>query len=432
MVTRGPIGNQRITNSGLANRTDRRLQGIAEAKAAQFETSLAVDGVVAFLWNKVKGTTQCTCRGLSSRPFNQPLKGVSTPKSPAVNGVVSSSGNGTSNVGTAGKFTYVGEHLTRQNLDGFLASKHYDKPSYKKQALDSKTTEDFHEQTGDYNDDFDIVEALENEEVEAATNILGPSLGLPSRTSGCPICLGAGTVDTWQLYNGQRIVLDYSTRYDLDLGGSTIEPEQPASFVVYDGMQIRWKNVNFPHMWRSLLRLAVFNRGKMVDPDEYALYLVMSTAPNTLIPLTFNSLVAMNQTTFGVASVDVIITPLVDKLKFTHVEALFSLGDAVIIQMPEVEVGDDSQFADWNLTITIEVSANVELRESSYIVDGKYKRVWKVVSINRKMTAAGKSFGYSVSARALHPTEKAYVMLNVLGKPLDPFSSIVDDLIDEL
>lgn len=434
MVSRPPHHTKRPGNTGLAYRADRRLQGIADLKAAQFETSLAVDGVVAFIWNKVKGTTMCTCTGTSDRDFNQPLGSVHPDAD--LPGVKTS--HTRPPIGTRGQFTYIGEgDVTFNNMDGYLRGKHYDKPSYEKQTLPSDTVLDILDETGDFKDEFDILNALNDPsdgEPKAATNLNGPTLGFPSRSSGCPICYGIGTVDTWQLYNGERIVLDYSTRYDIDLGGSTVEPEQSAAFIVYSGMEITWSHVNFPSLWRSLLRLAVYNRGRLIDPDEYDLFYVLASHPNTLNPLTFETLQALNgHTTFVEGStVRVVLRPRVERLKFTHIEILFQLGDPVVIQMPELDVGDDSQFADWNLNVSFEVSASVSLRESSYIVDGKYKRVWKVTSINRRLTATGKSLGYLVNVRALHPTEKAYALLNVLGKPIDPFTTIVDDLLDDL
>jgi hypothetical protein len=110
-------------------------------------------------------------------------------------------------------------------------------------------------------------------------------------------------------------------------------------------------------------------------------------------------------------------------LVFSHIEIVFSLGDVVRMQIPDMEVPNEDEYVDWNLSTNFELPSDVEIRENSYLVEGKYTRTWKVTQINRKLTARGKSFGYAVGVRALHSFERQFFMFNILGKPRDPFSN---------
>lgn len=447
MVTRsGWRGSKRTSSYGLAERADRRLQDITNRYQEKFETALAVDGVSAWIWNKVKGTIPCSCRGFSLRDRYDISRsrqgGVAVGDVTIQNDDSYHNAKEPQSVDTKGQFVYTGEEITKQKLTGRLTENIVNETPQNKIEQPSNITLKYLNETGDYTDEEDIFDAMDNdsfpdENVSDSNNGATPYIELPlTRTSTsvmCPICLGMGTVDAWTLYGGQRIILDYSSSHPLDLDNASIEKTQPATFTVYDDSNLQWDNVRLPVLWNRLLKLNVYHRGEVVDSSKYTLYYIHPSAPNTRNVLTKNTLATLNNSLLlsNNNRLKISIVPKQSELKFTHIELLFQLNDSVYIQMPELEMADESEFADWNLNVTVEMSAKISARESSYFTESKYKRVWKITSINRKMTAAGKSFGYQVNAHALHPQEKAFTLLNVLGKPIDPFSSMVDDLLED-
>jgi len=450
MVTRsnGYNGTRRNTVNGLANRTDKRVQGLADLHSRRFDTALAVDGAVAHVWNRIKGTTQCTCRGLPNIPDSMAIDNSGTYGTDATVTKAPDTYDVSRNrpvLDRKGKFSYGGETLTVQRKDAHLAKNSIFEPYGSKQNDTSTFTNKLHNQTGDYVDtdnisldgdsDFDdILTALEAEP-KGATNIPGISTtGNSTPLISCPICFGYGTMDSLELYNGFRILLDASTKYDLDLNGSDIEGTQPATFSLYETDSVIWNNVGFPTQWNKVLRVTMFNKGAVVSDSDYSLYFVHPSAPATMNPCNQIDLQAMNNSSLFLTSnvVALHVVSNVDKLMFTHIEILFQLGDTVRVQLPDIEMANDSEYADWNLNSTFELSSHIQLKDSSYIVEGKYRRVWKVTSLNRKLTAAGKSLGYSASVRALHSMEKAFALLNVFGEPIDPFSTIIDDLLEDI
>lgn len=431
-------------NSGMSKRADDRLDAVVDAHAAKFKTALAVDGSVAFIFNKHKGITACTCRGFQN--LNGAARhevrsaGHETPR-----GEVNLQSNGVRTADVPQSMIQgvrqVSGLIRRDNLDQYLELKNQSDPI--KQKIEGKQSED-----DGFTDDpsQDVLDALTDnqsmvysgdgdplKDILNADNDGNSSTHLfSSGMVACPICFGAGFVDTWRLYNGERILLDASNRYNIEIYNDVDidETAQPAVYSIRERSWLEWTNVDFPLSWNHLLRLAVFNRGKLVSPDSYNLYFEHRAQPGVRNRLTYEALRALNNGPLlrNSNKLKIIIESnlgMNEALVFTHVEIMLHLGEATRIQVPEMDVPNEDEFVDWNLNATFELPSDIDIRENSYIVEGKYRRVWKVSTVNRKVTARGKSFGYSVGARAIHSFERQFVLMNVLGKPIDPFSTSI-------
>lgn len=428
---------QTPNNQGMARRVDNRLDGIVNSQAARFKTALAVDGSVAFIYNKRRGVISCTCRGMRNlNGFITHELGISGHEVDAdsVQFVKNS------NMHTA--ISFEGEDIVKQ-VGGLNPSQLDDYFSLRNETIVDKI---------EGNDDYftednapDILEALFDDSVApvfsgdgdpmrdilATTNLAnGTEQALSPSYIACPICYGSGYVDSWTLFNGVRIVLDASNTFQIEIDNdvSIDSDAQPAVYSIRERSAIQWNEVSLPSSWRHLMRIALFNKGEEVPKSDYIMYFIHPSAPGVKNVLNYQTLSLLNNG--NLLSADNKVSILIESLKgpdypliFTHGEMLFSLGKPVMMQVPEAEIPNDDEFADWNLNLTFEMEAGVELRENSYIVEGKYTRVWKVSSINRKESARGKSFGYSVSVRALHSFERQYALMNVLGKPRNPFVS---------
>lgn len=445
MVTIGRRGIRSLqtpSNSGMSRRADNRLDAIVDAQASKFKTALAVDGSVAFIFNKHKGITACTCRGyqnLNGIPRHETRSaGHETPRGDVA--------EHTSEHRSAAVFQspkgvrQVDGLIKPENLDTYLDMQNY------AFNLTSKI-EDLTDVSGFVDDpNVDVLDALADgsevpiysgdgdpmRDLIASTNLGNSSeLALSPSMVACPICFGAGFIDSWRLYNGERILLDASQRYDIEITNDVELDDslQPVAYSIYERSTLTWKNVAFPTSWRHLLRLAVFNKGKRLPTDSYKLYFEHSSAPGVRNELTTATLKALNngnllrqdnKLTIHIESSLGSDFPLI----ITHAEIMLHLGEIVRIQMPEVIVPNEDEFVDWNLNLSAEMSPDVNIKENSYLVDGKYKRVWKVSSVNRKMSARGKSIGYSVDMRAIHSFERQWMLMNVLAsKPIDPFNT---------
>jgi len=445
------------SDQGLSRRADKQLNWAADSHSAKFENALAVDGSVAFIWNKSKGSIVCTCRGFQNRVggAQDELVGGTTSATTDIVNVINESGGGIGHstvsspteVNSDG-FTYVGESITADNLDDFFSGRTVEESATDKIKQDSSLVDRLNKGTGDYPGSGDIIDALSDgygdvttldEDGDPLFNAVSLNHGNPTQLLTptmvlCPICFGYGTVDSWSIYNGQRVILDASGQFKTTMTDVEIDDSQPVKLLIQPGSNVTWSAVGIPQVWRHLIKLSVYDMGKLLAPSDYKLSFIHPSAPTVSTTLDYETLKQLNSSALLATGNTLTITlePVDTKpLEFTHIEFLFSLGDVVKLQMPEIDVPNQDEFADWNLNATFEMSSRVTIKENSYITEGKYKRVWKVETVNRKLTSAGKSYGYSVSGRALHSFEKAFGLMSVFGKPSDPFSDKIDEQIDD-
>ena len=452
-------------NQGLARRADRVIDGLADVKASQFQTSLMVDGVVAAVWSRESGAVACSCRTTTESVTDLIDSGTiidsdSIPVSTQVSNSaqdsadISRSTSSFSDNDGSGSYTYVGNQHTRSGLDALFADT-YDMDIVSRIQPSDEDIEGIIEATGEDPSGLDLIEALDidndgsidtgDADGDPLLQVLEAGGGITSDTQpfspsmiNCPICFDSGRMDAWRIYGGERIILDLSTRYTVVSHNFDL-PEDgplPQQIEIWQDGHFTWTSVSFPRMWENLVRMVVFDRGRVVSAVEYVLEYSTPANPNVFTELTYAALSNMNNGSVLKTSnkLNIRISPRWDdSLFFTHIEILILTTDLPRIQVPEITVPNDSEFADWNLSATFEVSANARIKATSIISEAKYNRVWKVTSLNRKLTASGKSSGYQVDCRAIHSFERQYLLANIFGRPIDPYALAlaVDDEMDE-
>ncbi|QIG70353.1 hypothetical protein EVB87_253 [Rhizobium phage RHph_N28_1] len=437
-IGRGNIRSRMTSgNQGMARRVDNKLDAVVDAYAARFKTALAVDGSVAFIYNKHEGVVACTCRGFRN------LSGI-------VRHDIGLSGHETDRGDSSFTKDQKVHTSSSNNLIGGLKQVGSLKPDEldhlfqnRNETVVEKISESAEDEGFTADGSADLIDAMFDNgpannfsgdgdpmtQIIAATNLGNSSdFAYSPHMVACPICFGAGYVDTWKLYNGERIVLDASNRYEIETYNDVVldDDNQPAVYSIRERSTLQWNNVAIPTSWRHLIRLKVFNGLQEVPQDAYTLYYEHPSQPGVRNLLTYQNLNLLNNKPilFNSNKLTIYIESNLGydyPLVITHVEMLFSLGEAVRVQVPEADVPNEDEYVDWNLNVQLELPSDVEIRENSYVVEGKYQRVWKVTQINRKMTARGKSFGYSVGVRALHSFERQYSLMNVFGIVRNPF-----------
>lgn len=453
------------SNQGMARRADKRLDSTVNSAAARFETALAVDGVFCVVWNRTSGSRSCSCQEStsSSASFSGFQPTIMDSSKVSTNVVINADGE-EQTVRTSGAsvsvdvlhddlYQYVGENLTRDGLDGYFQGRTVNETTRQRINPDEGDFyQDFTDETGDAPVGGDLLEALSEDGIYAdfdadddpLIDVVNPYGALPtdsttgqgdnmlnSVTLACPVCVGTGRVDAWQPFNGTRQVLDI-THPGIEIGDASFSDDtQPQVLEIPQNGTVSWNNVILPIAWEHSMALRVFHEGVLlVDGRDYTLEYELVTATGTWLPLTMNTLSSLRKNATSVYHLNIRLTAN-RLLMFTHVLIVLADGFLPKIQVPELNIPNNSEFIDWELNVQFEVSSKVELRENSYINEAKYGRLWKISAVNRKISAAGKSFGYQVDARAIHSFEKAALALKMFGEYIDPFSMGVDEEMDD-
>ena len=390
--------------SGLARRAENRLAAVADAYAAKQETALAVDGVPLFIWNKHDGRYLCNCSN------DNALNGLTATNK------LDASGKSVSIISTGKKskrnrFTpvdsLVRDETTNSNAsdtfltgprDKILGQDYADVRKSKFDYADELISKSVNKHSGDLADSLDAF----NEADDMIT----------SKVITCPICLGSGKIDSWQPAGGNRLLFELSNRYAKDMNIDILDGNVPRFYMSAKGY-IEWE-FDLPITWLTLERATLFDGMNAIPRSAYRLQLTLpdDTVIENLNKNALRSLKGDYTLTEGKCKLK--LQPLDgNELFATHFDLIYMNAAPFRGQLPEIEIPYEDEFADWNLTINIELTAKAILREGSYICDGKYKRVWKVDAFSPKRLANNQVIGYTATLRALHSFEKLFVLFNM-------------------
>jgi len=406
---------QTSSSSALAARAEKRLDNIVESYAARVESALMVDGVQMLIWNRQRGRYRCACEAGSGKAFAAEDTSISqsAPESEADDTVVSTTTltgkptrSETSNT-SGGRFFPVDNELStggsstaRQRIlkedDGRLNPVYNEAEQRRNDTRQDDITDD--SLSGALN-------ALDEADDLMAGNIVN-----------CPICFGSGFTDAWQPDKGIRLPLDLSGRFPTKSTAETLDSGDVPKFQLTGNQSITW-TFRLPAAWQQLLRASLFNDDSIVAPSKYVATLKLYGS-SSAVPLTNQLLRSLrNDPDVAAGPVELRLQAKPGTaLQATHFDFVYMTGELTRGQMPEVEVPYEDEFPDWNLNVSIELSPKANVKEGSYIVDNKYKRVWKVDSYSRKQTASGKAFGTTATMRVLHPFEKVFTLMNVFRR----------------
>lgn len=398
---------QTPANSGIAARAEARLTAVAKSATAKVETALAVDGVPFIIWNKGGGRYKCACKEGSGKVFAASSAVDITP--------VGASGKPISvQTGGRGKksgFTSVDDLIF--NPSGADTSI----PSTPRQKITKQDTNDIRQRGLDYSDAAFSGFVGDNDDplMEATDAFTDADTMLSDKLINCPICFGSGYTDAWNPNDGVRLALDLSGRFETDMAGIDVLEAAVPTFSLVNRNYIEW-SVPLPAAWMILARATLFNDDKVLQRGTYKMTITLPD--DTEVPFSYavlqslknNPLATEGPTKFKLQSIDG------NELRATHFDLVYLMAKPTRGQMPEVEVPNEDEFADWNLNTNIELSARAVIREGSYVVDGKYKRTWKVDAYSKKQLANGTAYGYTATIRALHSFEKMFSLMNLYVK----------------
>lgn len=399
---------QTPNTSGLARRVENRLAAVADSYVAKTETSLAVDGVPLFIWNKREGRYKCACQfeGGALGAFNATTSQDASGKPIAV---YQKTGRKVKN-----KFMPLSETVHDLNTDSSVTDTF--ESTTRSKILD-KDTDKVNEKM------FDYASRLINKGIKGNPNDLTNVLDafdeadelLSDKIITCPICHGSGKVDSWAPANGNRLLFDLSSRFEVDLFDVDMVNSQVPTFIIKPNGYVEW-SFDLPVTWLTLERASLFMGDKLIPRSDYRATLTLpDDTEYTLSKEVLRNLKGASVITEGKCRLK--IQPMEgNELTVTHFDLIYMNARPFKAQLPEIEIPYEDEYADWNLNINIELTAKATIKEGSYICDAKYKRVWKVDSFSPKRLANSQILGYTAQCRALQSFEKLFVLFNMFAR----------------
>jgi len=386
------------SNRGMADRANRQLEGYAHVKAEQFETALGVDAPFFYFWHNSDGSIPCTCVAAKRGPNRD--------------------------IDVGGETKFITDDRSQQLPDFEIIKPEYGDSSLKglfgnplslskrPATLESKIEIDDEDDPlvtyDDADDDIQEIEAVFEDDQTASfddpLNLFG------GKIIDCPICLGTGYIDAWNVHGGKRFVFDTTNAYEFYCEGINVNDNANPNIMIAEdasNAKVFWQ-FKLPLVWDRILRINVYNGIEIIPAYKYRWVLKDSNA--IVQEVTPKNLEALNNSG---SNLQLSLTLKELGLQITHAEIVFAFSEPRRAQIPEIQQGYEQEFLDWNVNLSVELPPDLQISEGDYLTESKYKRVWKVSTLTRKSTAGGVTYGLSADLRALHSFEKDAVQLSL-------------------
>ena len=231
----------------------------------------------------------------------------------------------------------------------------------------------------------------------------------------CGICLGTGYKNGYQMYNGDRIILDYWNQPISK--GFMLEKTYPYSYVAnFDSSNYIIWNFQAPTFFKDFLGIRVRDNIKYCKDYE----LQISFDGHYFTKYSDDLIKARRgKETQIFLKVIPYENPLANATKFsiTHIEVYYQLGDYIKGDFAPIEDTENFEYFEALQTTNLELAGDIAgLTRESVILDPKNNNLWKVVSVTPHMTEARQIFKNELSLRRLQPSENLY-LLNLLENP---------------
>lgn len=382
-------------NRTMFVRANKQLEAHAASHAKKHQEALRVDGPRFAFWRKLSGSIPCSCVAVKD-----PAKATATVSPGEENKKHAAFAGSVFNPSRA-RQTYTGD-----DDFGFVE---YNQATTYEDTVDKLTSRDKSKFLQDDSDD--ILDAMDGVEEPALVDFDDPFNLFSNKLIECPVCFGQSYIDSWQLHNGLRAVFDTSNAYKFECHNAEIDNSGtgPAKIHLTPKGMIYW-TYKFPMYFNEVVRVRVYNGTEVIDPELYEFD--WTTEDDTLTgnadALDLPQLIGVDKT------VNLIFkSAYSEELTITHAEIVLTLAPFDHCQLPEVEAAYEEAFMDWNVSVNAEIPAGLQVKEGDYFCDEKYKRVWKINTINRRVTAGGTQFGSGLDIRVLHSFEKLMSVLNI-------------------
>ena len=396
MVIFGRRANKSVipNNRGMADRANRQVENYAAIKAEHFETSLGVDAPFFYFWHNSDGSIPCTCSA-SRLGANRDIDVGGKTKYAANN---QASDLPKIDVIIPGYEQGISKDLFGNPL--FAGKKSAD--------IQTKLTDD-EDESITYDDD-DFIDEIETAFDDASSTVdTSDPLGLfGAKIIDCAICFGSAYIDAWNVHGGKRVVFDTTNAYafycdgvDIETGSST-----PNKMRAMNDRAVAYWTFKLPLVWDRILRINVYDGTDPIPAYKYSWK--MQKTNGDIVDINEQTLNSLNNT----GQILKIFLHLKEKgLVITHAEIVFAFSSARRAQIPELQQGYELEFLDWNVSLNVELPPDIQIQEGDYLTESKYRKVWKVSTLTRKMTVGGVVYGLSADLRALHSFEKDFKLL---------------------
>lgn len=250
--------------------------------------------------------------------------------------------------------------------------------------------------------DADIMDAIDDNlsvhEQQLVKQLKNSSLTGGDKTK-CGICFGTGYRDGYQLFNGQRIVLDALNYKQTDC--SLNKNDRPWS--LQGPGYVLWE-IEAPTYFSKCVVRARNN----TQTADYAV--VEALVGGIWVTVDENFWMVRN----GLNNKLLIRAKI--KNIFTHLELIFELGDLPLGNMPNLNKSTQWEIFDVLMNQQMEIEATVQgLDRECVVVENKFGYVWKVVDCERLSTSFGQTFNWNVNVRLVQNYEQLYLLKLIQG-----------------
>lgn len=378
-TTKVAIPNNRL----MYKRANRQLEGYATVKAEHFENSLGVDAPLFYFWHNSSGSIPCSCTATRHSANND---------------------------------IEIGEKNKKQNARKVKDEFNIQIPEYGEKTLRDTYGQPVKSRlptakekfsVNDYDDPFSGHDDASNDiedimpDNQGITDFKDPLNIFSDKIIYCPVCYGAGYIDSWNIHGGKRYAFDTSNAFNFHSSGIDISSKiVPTRLTSLKQHAACYWSFTLPLVWNDILRISVNNGNKIVAPHLY--YWSFQDENNIVKELT-----AVNLDTYNNSGKNIRLSLVFNEkdVEFTHAEIIFAFQDARLAQIPELQQGYEQEFLDWSVNLTVELPPDLAISEGDYLTESKYQKIWKVSALTKRVTAGGTVFGLTAELRALHSFE---------------------------
>ena len=398
------------------------VEEYAKSQKLRLDQVLDVQGVDLILWNKTLSKRFCTCQGLNSSIFNNPA---------VVNDVYTKDTEAKQKIEKqmeVPQITKITKALSIANDSGLdsLAS------LIEEQLLKDIEQEPIEEKQVK-------VTTAQNGLIEQALIRQKKNLGVEyNEYSNCPICFNTRHVDTYQPYNGQRLVFDASDYYPIKTEGVIIKKDTHPwvfNFVNNTGY-VEWL-IELPTYF-TVDSIKIFNL-EHIQTDCQLEY----QDPISLIyvPLTITSLQARNGLKNNLKVRASLNTTGMSKnlanqlVNISHIEFVLRYSDTYEkMDMPAVDLPENFEQIEIFLRSRFILSSRINLiMRGSIINDRKLGLMWEIMDIVKNYTADRQLVNVEVDCRVIQNSEKLFnlsifpVQFSMWRTSFNSFDSIISN-----
>lgn len=405
-------------NYGLSRLAQQRLDQVVTMANARHQESLKVDGAEAYVWVRSYSGHKCTCQ---ETPVNDPVNLRSGTDQNNDDFKVDSDRLSARSELLVDTFDTLPKPRIRTiRKEAEVTS------SSELSALIAELNQEASEEGAAYRglaeqESFDSSVSVQNSLDPEKKALTAQAMGNDFLINGglknkCGICFGAGYTNSYDLFNGKRIVLDNSGAVDISANnGFEVLHTHPNSFRSDATVShyIEWTCV-LPKYFLKMIRCTVRNNVDLAAN----LKVQFSEDGTTWTDLTPANMLDRN----GQANtLKIRVSPESAKLGsefeviFTHVELIFQFSSMPYVQMPPLVDSENYDYFEPVVSSHATLDSVIpNLQRYSLISDSREHFLWKITDITTAKTRKGQLFSFELDTRLVHRFEQLY-LLNIFN-----------------